>query len=81
LLVFADAVGRATSLDHESLRQALAETDMDSSLVGAVTFRPDGSSEVLTVVSQYQEGKPVSIWPPALAAARIVYPSPAYRER
>jgi branched-chain amino acid transport system substrate-binding protein len=81
LLVLADAVGRAAALDHESLRDALAATDMDTSLVGAITFRPDGSSEVLTVVSQYQDGRPVSIWPPALAAARIVYPSPPYRVR
>lgn len=81
LLVLADALERADALDHESLRRALAETRMDSSLVGPVRFRPDGSSEVLTVVSQYQDGKPVSIWPPGLAAARIRYPSPPYRER
>ena len=48
---------------------------------GPITFRTDGSSEVLTVVSQYQGGTPVSIWPPRLAVAQIVYPSPPYRNR
>jgi hypothetical protein len=54
---------------------------MKESLVGPVKFRPDGSSEVLTVVSQYQGGKTVSVWPPGTAATKIIYPVPPFSER
>jgi branched-chain amino acid transport system substrate-binding protein len=81
LLVLQDALGRVSTLDRENLRNALAATDMGASLIGPIRFRPDGSSEVLTVVSQYQDGKTASIWPPALAAGNIVYPMPAFDDR
>ncbi|MCB0084465.1 MAG: amino acid ABC transporter substrate-binding protein [Caldilineaceae bacterium] len=81
LLVLADAIGRAATLDRDGIRDALAATDMSESLIGPVKFREDGSAEVLTVVSQYQDGKTVSVWPPDVAAAQIVYPAPAYSER
>jgi branched-chain amino acid transport system substrate-binding protein len=81
LFVLTDAIERAKTLDRDGIRNALAETDMSSSLVGPIKFRPDGSSEVLTVVSQYQDGKTVSIWPPDMAATKIVYPAPAFKDR
>ena len=81
LYVLADAVKRAKTLDREGVRTALAETNMSDSLIGPVKFRADGSSEVLTVVSQYQAGKTVSVWPPDKAAAKIVYPAPAFADR
>lgn len=81
LFVLADAIGRAATLDHDGIRDALAATDMSESIIGPVKFREDGSAEVLTVVSQYQDGKTVSVWPPDVAATTIVYPAPAYSER
>lgn len=79
--VLADAIGRAATLDHDGIRDALAATDMTESIIGPVQFREDGSAEVLTVVSQYQDGVTVSVWPPDVAATTIVYPAPAYGER
>ncbi|MEZ4870196.1 MAG: amino acid ABC transporter substrate-binding protein [Caldilineaceae bacterium] len=81
LFVLADAIGRAATLDHDGIRDALAATDMSESIIGPVKFREDGSAEVLTVVSQYQDGKTVSVWPPDLAATKIVYPASAYGDR
>lgn len=81
LLVLADAIQRAETLDHEGLRAALAATDMSESLIGPVKFRENGSAEVLTVVSQYQDSKTVSVWPPEMAATTVIYPAPAFSER
>ncbi|MEZ4619584.1 MAG: amino acid ABC transporter substrate-binding protein [Caldilineaceae bacterium] len=81
LYVLADAIGRAEALDHDSIRDALAATDMQESLIGPIKFRENGSAEVLTVVSQYQDGKTVSVWPPDMAATTVVYPAPAFGER
>jgi branched-chain amino acid transport system substrate-binding protein len=81
VFVLVDALKRAKSIDRESIRVSLTETDMKESLVGPVKFRPDGSSEVLTVVSQYQSGKTVSVWPPGTAATKIIYPAPPFAER
>jgi branched-chain amino acid transport system substrate-binding protein len=81
LYVLADALKRAKTLDREGVRNALAETNMSTSLVGPIAFRPDGSAEVLTVVSQYQDGKTVSVWPPDTAATEIAYPAPSFSER
>lgn len=81
LYVLADAIGRAATLDHDGIRDALAATDMSESIIGPVKFREDGSAEVLTVVSQYQDGVTVSVWPPEVAATEVVYPAPAYAER
>jgi len=81
LYVLADAISRAQTLDHAGIRDALAATDMQESLIGPVKFRDNGSAEVLTVVSQYQNGKTVSVWPTDLAATSIIYPAPAFGER
>jgi len=81
LYVLADAIKRAKSLDRDSIRNALAETNMTTSIIGPVKFRPDGSSDVLTVVSQYQAGKTVSVWPPDMAAKKVIYPAPPYADR
>ncbi|NJM40215.1 MAG: ABC transporter substrate-binding protein [Anaerolineae bacterium] len=81
LFVLADAIKRAKNLDRDGIRNALAEANMSDSLIGPVKFRPDGSSEVLTVVSQYQGGKTVSVWPPNTAATKVIYPAPAFADR
>jgi branched-chain amino acid transport system substrate-binding protein len=81
LFVLADAIKRAQTLDHDGIRAALAATDMQESLIGPIKFREDGSAEVLTVVSQYQDGKTVSVWPPDQAATTVVYPAPPFSER
>src|SRR5919199_5467167 len=44
--VFADALGRADALDKDSLRAALAATNMPSSVIGPISFNPDGTGNV-----------------------------------
>jgi branched-chain amino acid transport system substrate-binding protein len=79
--VLADALGRATKLDHDGLRDALASTNLANSVIGPVTFNPDGTGNVITVYDQWQGGKQVAVWPKDQAAAPVAYPAKAWSER
>src|SRR5919202_490833 len=61
--VLVDALGRVDSLDREALRPALAATNMSSSVIGPISFNPDGTGNVVTVYEQWQNGKQVTVWP------------------
>jgi branched-chain amino acid transport system substrate-binding protein len=79
--VFADALGRADALDRDSLRAALASTNMPSSVIGPVTFNPDGTGNVVTIYEQWQSGKQVTVWPPDQAGGQIQYPAKPFAQR
>ena len=78
--ILADAIQRANSLDPTAIRDAIAATDM-TTVAGPVTFNEDGTGNVITVVSQYQEGKQKLVWPPDIAVVSVIYPAPAWSER
>jgi branched-chain amino acid transport system substrate-binding protein len=78
--VLADAITRANSLDPQAIRDAIAATDLIT-VAGPVTFNSDGTGNVITVVSQYQEGLQRLIWPADVATVPIVYPAPAWSDR
>jgi branched-chain amino acid transport system substrate-binding protein len=78
--ILADAISRAGSLDRDAIRDAIAATDLDT-MVGHVTFREDGTGEVLTVINQWQDGKQALVWPPDQAGTELLYPAPAWSER
>ena len=78
--ILADAITRANSLDPQAVRDAIAATDL-MTVAGPVTFNPDGTGNVITVVSQYQEGLQRLIWPADVATVPIIYPAPAWSER
>jgi len=78
--ILADAITRANSLDPQAVRDAIADTDL-MTVAGPVTFNSDGTGNVITVVSQYQEGLQRLIWPADVATVPIVYPAPAWSER
>src|SRR5439155_8111000 len=61
--VLADAISRSDKLDRASVRDALAKTDLKSTIMGPVSFNADGTGKVLTVLVQWQNGKQVSVWP------------------
>ncbi len=69
--ILVDAIQRANSLDPKAIRDALAATNM-TTVAGPVTFNPDGTGKVITVVSQYQNGQQQLIWPKNLAVASII---------
>jgi branched-chain amino acid transport system substrate-binding protein len=78
--ILADSITRANSLDPQAIRDAIAATDL-MTVAGPVTFNADGTGNVITVVSQYQEGLQRLIWPPNVATVPIVYPAPAWGNR
>jgi branched-chain amino acid transport system substrate-binding protein len=78
--ILVDAIQRANSLDPKAIRNALAATNM-TTVAGPVTFNPDGTGKVITVVSQYQNGQQQLIWPKSLAVTSIIYPMPAWNKR
>lgn len=78
--ILVDAIQRADSLDPQTIRDAIAATDM-TTVAGPVTFNSDGTGNVITVVSQYQNGQQKLVWPPDIAVASFIYPAPAWSER
>ena len=78
--ILVDAIQRANSLDPTAIRDAIAATDT-TTVAGPVTFNADGTGNVITVVSQYQDGKQKLVWPLDIAVAPIIYPAPAWNER
>jgi branched-chain amino acid transport system substrate-binding protein len=78
--ILADAIHRAGSLDRDKIRDAIAATNMDT-LIGHVTFNPDGTGNVLNVIDQWQDGKQVLVWPPDQAVAKVAYPATPWKQR
>jgi branched-chain amino acid transport system substrate-binding protein len=78
--ILVDAIQRANSLDPTAIRDAIAATDM-TTVAGPVTFNPDGTGNVITVVSQYQDGKQKLVWPKDIAVVPVIYPAPKWNER
>jgi branched-chain amino acid transport system substrate-binding protein len=79
--ILADAISRADKLNRDSIRDAVAKTDLKTSIIGPVKFNADGTGQVLTVVVQWQSGKAVSVWPKDQAAATLTYPATPFRQR
>jgi len=75
--VIAAAIERAGTLNRESVRSAIAATDM-MTVTGPVKFQPNGKRVfVVPVVTQWQNGKTELVWPTAGQNAKpLVYPRP-----
>jgi len=80
LQIFADAVTRAKVLDRDKIRDAVAATKM-TTVIGPVSFRPDGTGEVKVFFQQWLKGKQELIWPKEFATATFGYPAPAFSQR
>ncbi len=78
--ILADAIERAGTLDREAIRDAIAATDM-TTVIGPVTFREDGTGDVLNPFIQWQGGKQQLVWPTEHATADFAYPAPPFEER
>ncbi len=79
--ILADAISRAGSTDRQAIRDALAKTDMSDTVIGPVKFNPDGTGQVISIVTQYQNGEQVAVWPKEQAAKPVIYPAPAFSDR
>jgi branched-chain amino acid transport system substrate-binding protein len=85
-IVLADALERAGSANRAKLREALSSTSIcgDRNILpyNCIKFDPSGQSpEGQLVMLQVQKGQFVSVWPPEIAAAKPVFPVPAWSKR
>jgi branched-chain amino acid transport system substrate-binding protein len=78
--ILADSIERAGSLDRDQIRDAIAATNLET-MIGPVSFNPDGTGKVSSPILQYQQGKIELVWPKEFATADFVYPAPAWGER
>jgi branched-chain amino acid transport system substrate-binding protein len=79
--ILAAALSRAGSLDRDKVRDAIAATDISSTVIGPVKFRPDGTGIVQAAFAQWINGKQELIWPKESATAPIAYPAPPFAKR
>ena len=62
-------------------RIAIAATNLPSSVIGSISFNPDGTGNVATVYEQWQSGKQVTVWPQDQVGAPIQYPARPFAQR
>ena len=75
--VIADVITRAGTLDRVKLRDTLSSTKNLMTVMGPVTFRPDGGRDnPPTANYQWQKGNQVLVYPQNLATGKLVYPYP-----
>jgi branched-chain amino acid transport system substrate-binding protein len=79
--VLVDALGRVDTLDRDALRNALASTNMSSSVIGPISFNPDGTGNVPTIYEQWQSGKQVTVWPQDQVGGPFQYPAKPFSQR
>src|SRR6266511_77395 len=79
--ILADAISRAKSTDRQAIREALAATDLKETVIGPGKVNPDGTGQVISIVTQYQDGVQVAVWPKEQAAKAVVFPAKPFTER
>jgi branched-chain amino acid transport system substrate-binding protein len=84
LIVAADALRRAVSLDRKAVREALEKTDFTNA-VTSVSF-PDqngfqNQNPIRSLILQIQKGDHVTVFPPDIAAAKPMHPTPDWSAR
>ncbi len=79
--ILAAALTKAGAADREKLRDAIAATDLSSTVIGPVRFRADGTGVVQGAFLQWINGKQEMVWPREFATAPLAYPAPPYSKR
>ncbi len=84
IYVAKDALERAVSLKPEDIANALKATDLKT-VYGRVKFEDfngyTNQNKPMGVMVQWLDGKLPTVWPAEAAAAKYVYPVPAWNER
>jgi branched-chain amino acid transport system substrate-binding protein len=80
--IYADAIQQAGTLDPKKVRDAIAATNM-MTVMGPMTFAPNGRGQgkYLRLMAQWQKGKDELVWPPDMASAPLLYPTPLWGEK
>ncbi|HDQ04999.1 MAG TPA: ABC transporter substrate-binding protein [Deltaproteobacteria bacterium] len=81
IMIVADGIKRAGSLERDALMRALAATEYESPLGDTLSFRRSlgikHQSGANLKLMQWQGGEVKVIWPWELATAKLIYPFPA----
>jgi branched-chain amino acid transport system substrate-binding protein len=80
LLLAADALRRAGSLERPSVRQSLQATDL-LTVFGPIRFDDQGQNDHPMLVTQVVDGRFITVYPPEVAVQTAVYPLPLWQER
>jgi branched-chain amino acid transport system substrate-binding protein len=78
--IFANAIEKAGSLDRDKIRDAIAASDLQT-VIGPVSFNPDGTGKVLDPLIQWQNGQMQVVAPADFATAKLAYPAPPFDQR
>jgi branched-chain amino acid transport system substrate-binding protein len=80
LLLAADALRRAGSLEHEAIRHSLQLSDL-LTVFGPIRFDQQGQNDHPMLVTQVVDGRFVTVYPPDVAVQTAVYPAPTWNNR
>lgn len=81
VLVLADAIQRAGSLDRQKVRAALSQTDMET-FFGWIRFDETGRNVAKPIVlRQLVKGRYLVVAPSGYAKHKVVYPRPTWSDR
>ena len=80
-----DAIRKAGSLEKNKIIAALEKTDYASAM-GRIRFTKDeggGIHQAIQshIITQWQNGQPVVVWPAELAGGTVKYPTPPWNQR
>ncbi len=86
MMVIADALNRAKSLEPDDIIAALRETDIPGSDTivpyRGIRFNAKGQNELANgLITQIRDGKHEAVWPPAVATMTAVFPAPGWANR
>jgi branched-chain amino acid transport system substrate-binding protein len=75
------AIEKAGSVDRQKVRDALSQLDV-MTFFGRIKFNPAGQNIYKPMVTiQLQHRAAVTVWPPDVASAKAVYPTPPWNAR
>lgn len=85
LMTVVDAIKRAGTTDKAKVIEAMAKTDYNSPL-GRITFKKSeegGLNQAIDeqIITQWQNGVPQVVFPEKKATAKLVYPTPNWKNR
>jgi branched-chain amino acid transport system substrate-binding protein len=81
LMVVAQAINDAKSLEPAKIRDAIKKTDLKMSAFGPVKFDANGQNQHPVLITQVQGGKYRLVYPPNVAEAKPIIPAPKWSER
>lgn len=81
LLVVAQAINSAKSLEPAKIRDAIKSTNLKTSAFGPVKFDANGQNQHVVLITQVLGGQYKVVYPPDVADAKPVIPAPKWSDR